>query len=128
MSYIKLLNGYIKRCEDSAIIPPDNSNQDYSDYLDWVAEGNVADDEKLEPLPPTTRITRAQGKRQLLGVGLYDTVKSWVDDPNASEVGRIGFYDEAYWVITDTFVKMAQEQLGLTDDELQTLFNDAATL
>ena len=128
MTYLKLPNGYIKRCEDSAVIPPDKHNQDYLDYLSWVADGNVAEDEKLELRPPATRITRAQGKRQLIGVGLYATIKSWVDDPNASAVGRIGFYDEAYWVINDTFVKMAQEQLGLTDDELQTLFNDAATL
>ena len=128
MSYLKLSNGSIMRIVGSAVIPADSANEDYLEYLAWAAAGNVAEDMQLEPMPPATRITRAQGKRQLIGVGLYDPIKAWVDDPNASEVGRIGFYDEAYWVINDTFVKMAQEQLGLTDDELQTLFNDAATL
>ena len=78
--------------------------------------------------PDVTRIGRAQGKKQLIAAGLYDQVKSWVDDPKSDETGRIGFYDEANWVIDDEFVKLAQTKLALTDEELQQLFNEAAKL
>lgn len=32
----------IYRLPDGAIIPLDNNNGDYRNYLDWVAEGNIA--------------------------------------------------------------------------------------
>ena len=34
----------IIREEDNAIIPLDNSNKDYQEYLAWVAEGNTAEE------------------------------------------------------------------------------------
>ena len=33
----------IKRKTDNAYIPMDESNKDYQEYLEWVAEGNTAD-------------------------------------------------------------------------------------
>ena len=32
------------RLEDSALIPPDESNPDYQQYLAWLAEGNVPEE------------------------------------------------------------------------------------
>ena len=34
---------FIKRKTDNAIIPMDEANTDYQEYLEWVAEGNTAD-------------------------------------------------------------------------------------
>jgi len=33
----------IKRKTDNAFIPMDETNTDYQEYLEWVAEGNTAD-------------------------------------------------------------------------------------
>ena len=34
----------IQRKEDNAFIPPDEKNTDYQAYLDWVDEGNTAEE------------------------------------------------------------------------------------
>jgi len=34
----------IKRISDNAFIPMDEANTDYKEYLQWVAEGNTAEE------------------------------------------------------------------------------------
>jgi hypothetical protein len=34
----------ILRIEDSAIIPVDQKNKDYQEYISWLEEGNVAEE------------------------------------------------------------------------------------
>lgn len=86
-------------------------------------------DSGIVPTPNTTRITRAQGKKQLHAEGLYTFVKTAIDtDPEQPEMVRIGFYDEEYWVIDSPFVQSFKENLNLTDAKLQQMFNDASKL
>ncbi len=40
----EIVQNLILRTEDNAVIPFDNGNRHYQDYLKWLAEGN-------EPLP-----------------------------------------------------------------------------
>ena len=39
----KISENYILRKEDNSIIPKDEANTDYQEYLAWVAEGNTAE-------------------------------------------------------------------------------------
>ena len=48
-------NESVIRLADGAYIPCDIGNRDYQDYLNWVAEGNVA--ESIDP-PTTEEVTQ----------------------------------------------------------------------
>jgi hypothetical protein len=50
MYKILLINNrkVLQRLSDSASIPFDEANNDYKDYLTWVAEGNVAEEYQPE--------------------------------------------------------------------------------
>jgi hypothetical protein len=39
------ISGMIYRRRDGAWIPPEPANADYKEYLEWVAAGNMADQE-----------------------------------------------------------------------------------
>ena len=128
MSYIKLNSGLIKRIYDSAIIPVDSANQDYMDYLTWVADGNLAEDEPDDLPINVLRITRAQGKKHLLAKGKYTNVKEYIDSENCTDSMRIGFYDEEYWLISDDFVLFVASLIGWDSVQLQDEFNQASKL
>lgn len=43
----------IRRVADNVYIPPDPANNDYAEYLKWVALGNVPDPFVVPPVPAT---------------------------------------------------------------------------
>lgn len=47
-------NGMVMRLLDNAGIPPDPSNADYQEYLDWVKKGNKPKPADKEPEPETS--------------------------------------------------------------------------
>lgn len=44
--------GLILRISDNCLIPTDDKNRDYMEYLSWISEGNVPDPADA-PSPPT---------------------------------------------------------------------------
>jgi len=90
-------------------------------YLDgaWVVD--------TEP-KNVNRITRAQGKKQLIISGMYQSVKNFIDKGDASEFAKVGFYDENYWLIDDEFTVEAAAKIGINPEQLQQLFNEASKL
>ena len=77
--------GYVIRNADGASIPMDPNNNDYLDYLAWVASGNTAD----QPPAPTNQQVEQQ---------IQQAVQQWLDstaqqnnyDTAASAVSYIG--------------------------------------
>lgn len=93
---------------------------------DWLVKGN----ELLPflgtvPSERTTRISRYQGKLQLLATGILSQVVQYVDG-HEEEAVRLGFYDSEVWVITDKWVKEAAEQFSWTQEQLQQMFDTAS--
>lgn len=58
--------GYVIRNADGASIPMDPANNDYLDYLAWVAAGNTAD----QPPAPTNQQIKQQ---------IQQAVQAWLD-------------------------------------------------
>jgi len=48
----------LQRISDSASIPFDEANNDYKEYLEWVANGNVAEVEEI-----TTSVVQTQTEK-----------------------------------------------------------------
>ena len=47
--YQKMPGGYILRLRDEAMIPSDEENRDYREYLVWLDQGNEPDPEPKAP-------------------------------------------------------------------------------
>ena len=51
MSYHQRTQTHVTRMADGAVIPFDNGNADYREYLRWVAQGNQAAPKPVEQMP-----------------------------------------------------------------------------
>jgi hypothetical protein len=51
MTYQLTCGDSIHRSSDNAFIPPDPSNRDYREYLDWLAAGNTPEPAPAPPAP-----------------------------------------------------------------------------
>ncbi len=71
MAAYKLTENGVIRARDGANIPDDSDNRDYSDYQDWLAEGNTPDPTDPPPTPPApedTPLTAEDVERLFLAV------------------------------------------------------------
>ncbi len=121
----KLQNSYVIRQSDGALIPPDENNADWRDYLAWCVAGNAAEPADQSPGPMVSRVTAAQAKLALLNAGLLDQVTAATSADQAMKI----FFDNApYWDIDHPYVKGLAAGLGLSDEAIAALFASAARL
>lgn len=114
------------RTADSAFVPNEASNMDRVEYEAWLAAGNTPDP-YVPPVPPkVTKVTPRQARLALLAAGLLPQVQAAVDAANgatkitweyASEIDR-----------NDPLIATLGLALGLTDAQIDALFETAATL
>ena len=93
-----------------------------------------------EPTPdpepePVTRIERRQGLRALLGDGvtpgitraMIDGMIAAIDDPVEREIA-LAEYEHTHWTLESPFIAVGAAHFGMSDEQVQALFEHAATL
>lgn len=120
----------IIRLADNAFIPDDPANTDYANYLKWVAEGNLPQAADPVVVPEVMVVSMRQARLALLGAGLLTQINdALVSLPGVEgEAARIE-WEYATEVRKDSaLVSSLTSALGLTAEQLTSLFDTAATL
>lgn len=126
----KLTNtAQVVRIVDGAVIPADPANRDYAEYLAWISSGNTPEPYVEPPAPVPRQITRAQGKAALIMQGLWGAVLGYVasiQDPTQRALAEVALHDTLTWERSSPFFNVAAAGLGMTDEQLDALFIQAA--
>ena len=94
----QLKPNYVLRLADNAIIPPNDSNRDYQDYLAWVAAGNT-------PVPTPLSQLKAEAL-QALAAYRYDLEvagTTWNGWPVATDRASQSSYNASYAMARDGY-------------------------
>ena len=110
---------------DNTSIPFDENNSDYQAYLAWVAKGNIPTpaDPIVIPIPDVTAVQiRLELNKQGLRTQAEDAVASGSQDlKDKWQFGNI-------FSSADSDIQAMATSLNITQEQLDALFTDAATL
>ena len=117
----------VQRLSDNAFIPFDGGNRDYQEYLEWLSEGNQPEPYVAPPSPQVTQVTAYQAKIQLSRAGLYDSVVTTVNTSDNPEL-KIAWEVATTFERNSPFILALQPELGLTDAQVDDLFQQASEI
>lgn len=113
-------------------------NPVYFSIRDNIAKCRVMTPEEIEahlnpPAQPYVpqQVTRAQGKAALITAGLWADVLAFVEsitDPTEKALALVALNDTTHWQRTSPFLNGAATALGLTEQQLDDLFVQAAEI
>ena len=81
------------------------------------------------PEPVPEQVTSAQGAAALIQAGLWQPVLDYVDamtDPTEKAMAEVALHRTTHWQRTSPFLNAAAASLGLSDEQLDDLFRQAA--
>ena len=116
---IGIPDGYIKRPKHVGI--------------GWTYDGSTFTPPPApEPEPePVTRIERRQGLRALLSQGIkradIEAMLAAIEDETEREIA-LAEYEHTHWTIESPFIAVGAAHFGMSEEQVQALFEHAATL
>ena len=116
------------RLSDGAYIPADENNRDYQAYLQWLEEGNTPEPADIpEPQVPQV-ISKYQGIAQLHIAGLLPSVKAIMADEATDPLTVIAWDNVQEFRRESPMIAEIAGALGITDEQLDQMFTDAAKI
>jgi hypothetical protein len=127
MKYSALSTGCLQR-EDGAVIPVDPDNSDYAAFL---ASGETPEPYEAPPAGVPDQVSRRAARQVLLAAGLLNNVQPALDaipDPMQRAMMQIEWEDSLYFQRKRPSLVALATALGLTSEQLDNLFIQAAAL
>lgn len=123
-------NNSIVRIHDNAVIPLDENNLDYQQFIQWMNDGN--EPEPYVPPEPTVpaAVTMRQARLALLNAGLLDSVETAIENllSPEKEAARIEWEYSQEVQRHNGFVSVLANSIGLTEQQVDDLFLAAIQL
>jgi hypothetical protein len=116
---------FIIRVADNAFIPQDLDNTDYQNYLQWVAAGGTTLPADI-PVKVFTPLTKWQVLKVLRQFGLLASVEAAIAE--ADDITKEAWQYASTYERTSTVLNGMAQVLGMSSEQLDTLFEVGATL
>ena len=94
---------------------------------EWLDAGNTISPYVAPPAPPVEQVTAYQAKIQLSRSGLYDSVVTTVNTSDNPEL-KIAWEVATTFERNSPFILALQPELGLTDAQVDDLFQQASLI
>eukprot|EP00919_Chromeraceae_sp_WS-2016_P017073 GHVR01040790.1.p2 GENE.GHVR01040790.1~~GHVR01040790.1.p2 ORF type:complete len:129 (-),score=17.68 GHVR01040790.1:544-930(-) len=117
----------IIRDSDGAAIPMTGGNRHYTEYLEWVAAGNIPKP-FIKKLQQAEECTAVQGRLALKAAGKLDAVQSLIDKLPASDDLKVYWEYATVWHRSSPNIQNMGAALGLASRDIDDLFNAAAAI
>lgn len=118
----------ICRLDDGAMIPADERNSDYVNYLAWVTAGNVPEPLSAPPVVVPHSVTRFQAMAALDEAGHLDAIEAIIADSATPRLYVLAWRNALTFERDSQTLAALATMLGLTDADLDALFIRAAEI